>query len=111
MDAIYWAVILLFCLGIYTILTYKNLIKIVIGINILESSVILLLINLGYQPEGTAPIMNQDYEVVVDPVPQALALTAIVIGASITALMLFLIVKLYTRYNTLDVREIRRLRG
>lgn len=111
MESIYFAVMILFCLGWYTILSYKNLIKIIIGINIIEASLILLLVTIGYKPQGTAPIINSNYEIIVDPIPQALALTAIVIGASITALMLFLTVKLNKKYNTLDVREIRRLKG
>ena len=111
MEVIYGAVVVLFCLGLYAVLTRHNLIKIIIGIDIIESSLILLLITVGYKEGGAAPILNQDYEVVVDPIPQALALTAIVIGASITALMLFLAIKLYKKYGTLDVREIRGLWG
>ncbi|WP_018247422.1 sodium:proton antiporter [Orenia marismortui] len=111
MSIIYLIVIILFSLGLYTVLTYKNLIKIIIGINIMEYSLILLLINIGYKVEGTAPILNSNYKVIVDPIPQSLALTAIVIGASITALMLFLTIKLNKKYQTLDISEIRRLKG
>ncbi|GAB6100299.1 NADH-quinone oxidoreductase subunit K [Halanaerocella petrolearia] len=111
MKVIYFTVIILFSLGLYTVLTYKNLIKIIIGINVMESSLILLLLTVGYKPEGTAPIIDQHYQTIVDPIPQSLALTAIVIGASMTALMLFLTVKLNKKYNTLDISEIRRLSG
>ncbi|TDX48022.1 sodium:proton antiporter [Orenia marismortui] len=111
MSIIYLIVIILFSLGLYTVLTYKNLIKIIIGINIMEYSLILLLINIGYKVEGTAPILNSNYKVIVDPIPQSLALTAIVIGASITALMLFLTIKLNKKYQTLDISKIRRLKG
>lgn len=111
METTYLAVGFLICLGIYTVLTTKNLIKIVIGISIVESALILLLLFIGYHPQGTVPILDQSYDLVVDPVPQALALTAIVIGASTTALMLALIIKLYKRYGTLDVSKIKKLRG
>ncbi|OCL26702.1 cation:proton antiporter [Orenia metallireducens] len=111
MESIYLVVIILFCLGLYTTLTNTNLIKIIIGINIMDSSLVLLLVVLGYKPEGTAPIIDQQYSIIVDPIPQALALTAIVIGASITALMLLLTIKLHRNYNTLDISEIRRLKG
>ncbi|PRX27955.1 multicomponent Na+:H+ antiporter subunit C [Orenia metallireducens] len=111
MQFIYLVVIILFCLGLYTILMNTNLIKIIIGINIMDSSLVLLLVALSYKPAGTAPIIDKPYSVIVDPIPQALALTAIVIGASITALMLLLTIKLHRNYNTLDISEIRRLRG
>ena len=111
MLAVQIVIAVLFVLGIYTILHRKNLIKIIMGINIMEASLILFLVQLGYKPQGTAPILDQEYEVIVDPLPQALALTAIVIGASTTAVMLFLAIKLYKEYGTLDISEIRRLRG
>ena len=107
----YLTVVILICLGIYTIISRKNLIKIIIGINIIESALILLLMTVGFRPGGTAPILDQPYPLVVDPLPQALALTAIVIGASTTALMLALVVKLYKKYNTLNITEISKLRG
>jgi multicomponent Na+:H+ antiporter subunit C len=89
----------------------KNLIKIVVGVNIVESSLILLLILISFKLGGTAPILDRKYELVVDPIPQALALTAIVIGGSFIAVMLALVIKIYKRYGTLNVDEIRKLRG
>ncbi|QOR67997.1 cation:proton antiporter subunit C [Cytobacillus suaedae] len=111
MEIPYIVVIILFCLGMYTILTQKNLIKMVIGFTISESSLILLLILVSYKPGGTSPILDKAYEIVVDPIPQALALTSIVIGGSVTAVMLALVIKLYKRYGTLNIDEIRKLRG
>ncbi|RSK25821.1 cation:proton antiporter [Bacillus sp. HMF5848] len=107
----YFVVIILFCLGLYTIITEKNLIKIAIGFTIAETSLILLLILISYKPGGTAPILDREYEIVVDPIPQALALTAIVIGGSVTAVMLTLIIKIHKRYGTLNIDEVRKLRG
>ncbi|WP_227938302.1 sodium:proton antiporter [Alkalihalobacillus deserti] len=111
MEIPFVLVIILFCLGMYTIITQINLIKIVIGVAIVESSLILLLILVSYKPGGTAPILDREYEIVVDPIPQALALTSIVIGGSVTAVMLALVIKIYKRYGTLNVDEIRKLRG
>lgn len=111
MQIPYVVVIILFCLGMYTILTQKNLIKMVIGFTILESSLILLLMLVSYKPDGASPILDKGYEIVVDPIPQALALTSIVIGGSVTAVMLALVIKLYKRYGTLNIDEIRKLRG
>ena len=107
----YLVIAVLIILGIYTIFFKENLIKIIIGINIIESALILLLITIGYHPEGTAPILDNDYSILVDPIPQALALTAIVIGASTTALMLGLVIKLHKRYGTINISEIKKLRG
>lgn len=111
MEIPYVVVIILICLGIYTIITKKNLIKIVIGFTIVEASLILLLILVSYKPGGTAPILDRQYEIVVDPIPQALALTTIVIGGSVTAVMLALVIKIHNRYGTLNIDEIRKLRG
>lgn len=111
MEIPHVVIITLFCLGLYAIITQKNLIKIVIGFTIVESSLILLLILISYKPGGTAPILDKRYEIVVDPIPQSLALTAIVIGGSVTAVMLTLVIKLHKRYGTLNINEIRKLRG
>ncbi|MYL58378.1 cation:proton antiporter [Virgibacillus halodenitrificans] len=104
-------VIILFCLGVYTIITSNNLIKMVIGFTIAESSLILLLIIVGYKPGGAAPVLDKSYEIVVDPIPQALALTTIVIGGSVTAVMLALVIKIYKRFGTLNIDDVRKLKG
>ncbi len=111
MEAIYLAIIVLFCIGFHTVLVKSNLIKMIIGINIIESTIILLLVTISYRETGVAPIIDGNYELVVDPIPQALALTAIVIGASTTALMLAFSIKLYNRYGTLEIDEINHLKG
>ncbi|WP_456272627.1 sodium:proton antiporter [Bacillus sp. AK031] len=111
MEIPYAVVAILFSLGLYTIITEKHLIKMVIGFTIVESSLILLLMLISYKPDGTAPIMDKQYELVVDPIPQALALTAIVIGGSVIAVMLALVIKIYKRFGTLNIDEVRKLRG
>ncbi len=108
------AVMALIGIGLYAILFRRNLIKIVIGISILESGVNLFLITLGYRKGGFAPIYTQAPEEamgkMVLPVPQALTLTSIVIGVAVLALMLSLVIHIYRHYGTLDSRKVRRLK-
>ena len=105
----------LIVLGFYTIVTKYNLVKTVIGMSIMDYGVNLLIISVGYNPGGTAPIFTAG-EIVeksyfVDPIPQALTLTSIVIGACVTAMSMSLVIRMKESYGTLDTREIRRLRG
>jgi len=107
----------LFMVGLYGVLMKRNLIKIIISLVILESAVNLFLIMLGYRAKGIAPIMDgtipPDTFVrnSVDPIPQALVLTSIVIGVGVTAMTVAIALRLYERYGTYDIQEIRRLRG
>ena len=111
----YIASFFLITLGFYTIITKYNLVKTVIGLSITDYGVNLLIISIGYNPGGTAPIFTSGEltaaSYFVDPIPQALTLTSIVIGACVTAMSLSLVMKLHDSYGTLDTREIRRLRG
>jgi len=98
-------------IGLFIILLKSNLVKVIIGINILDTGVNLFLISVGYLDRGTAPIFAPGVQIeassMVDPVPQALVLTAIVIGASVLALALSLTIKLYGHYGTLNLEDIR----
>ncbi len=97
-------------IGLYVIMVKKNLIKVIIGLSILDTGVFLFLIAIGYIHEGTAPIFSKSGirpESMVDPVPQALVLTAIVIGVAIMALALSLAIKLYKHYGTINLRKIK----
>ena len=111
----YIASFFLIVLGLYCIVVKYNLIKTVIGLSILDYGVNLLIITIGFNPGGTAPIFTQGEitaaSYFVDPIPQALTLTSIVIGACVTAMSLALVIKLEEQYGTIDTREIRRLRG
>lgn len=112
----FFAVIILIAVGMYAIIFRRNLIKIVIGITIVESAVNLFLITLGYREGGVAPIYTNlpaGVEIpggMVLPVPQALTLTSIVIGVAILALMLSFIIRIYQYYGTLDSGKVRRLK-
>ena len=107
------AVIILIGLGVYSLLFKKNLIKIAIGLTIIESGVNLFLIALGFRKGAVAPIYTQAPGGVkmVLPTPQALCLTSIVIGVATTALILSLVMVINQKYGTINTDEIRRLRG
>lgn len=111
---IYATSILLILIGLYAVLTKKSLIKIIIGLSIIDGGIHLLLIGIGYIKNGTAPIFSPGFEnasaQMVDPVPQALVLTAIVIGFGVTAVALSLIIRLYRHHNTLKIDEIKNLK-
>ena len=115
---------LLFMIGLYCAVVKKNMVKIVIGIMVMEYAVNLFLIMLGYRAGGIAPIVTRDQlastmgQVIpafvsssVDPLPQALVLTAIVISLGSLALMISICIRTYQRYGTFDITEIRRLKG
>jgi multisubunit Na+/H+ antiporter MnhC subunit len=103
----------LFLVGLYGSVTQRNLIKIAISLSVMEFSTFLFFALLGYIDGGIAPIVNpaEPDKIYVDPLPQALVLTAIVIGLATTALLMAIIIRLYRKYGTFDIREIKNLRG
>lgn len=111
----YIASFVLIALGFYTIVAKKNLLKIVIGMGIVDYGVNLLIVSVGFHPGGTAPIFALSEltreTFFVDPIPQALTLTSIVIGACVTAMALSLVIKMKKSYGTLNSEKIRRLNG
>ncbi|MBN1433396.1 NADH-quinone oxidoreductase subunit K [Candidatus Fermentibacterales bacterium] len=111
--AYYFGAFGLIFIGLLIMLVKHNLIKVIIGLSILDTGVNLFLISVGYISNGTAPIFcrdDMDPSRMVDPVPQALVLTAIVIGVAVLAMALAIAVRLYQRYGTLDLRKIKELR-
>lgn len=100
-------------IGLLIMVTKRNLLKIIMGMDILDAGINLLLISVGYRMGGAVPIFSNDLSSskFVDPIPQALTLTSIVIGACVTTLALALVVKIKEKYNSIDSRDIRRLRG
>lgn len=104
----YLAVAALILIGLYAIIFKRNLIKIIIGITLIESGVNLFLITLGFRADSTAPIYTTSPGGLMSlPVPQALTLTSIVIGVAVLALMLTLVILIYRHYQSLDVRKIK----
>ena len=123
---VYVLLLVLFCVGLYGVLSQKNLIKIVLGIAILEHAVNLFLVAVGYRPGGApttevgksiAPIRavgesaSEFAARAVDPFPQAMVLTSVVIGLGVLVLLVTISLRLYQRYGTYDVSEMRRLKG
>ena len=121
---LYTLCFLLFMIGLYCAVVKKNMVKIVIGILVMEYAVNLFLIMLGYRTGGAAPIIDRgqfDTETgqiaasflnsSVDPLPQALVLTAIVISLGSLALMISICIRTYEKYGTFDITQIRRLKG
>jgi multicomponent Na+:H+ antiporter subunit C len=101
-------------LGLYTLLFKRNLIKLIIGISLIEVGVNLFLVTLGYRTGGGAPIYTYappEMRTMVLPTPQALTLTSIVIGLATTALLLSFAIFVYRHYGTLDSHKIKELRG
>jgi multisubunit Na+/H+ antiporter MnhC subunit len=108
--------ILVILIGLWGLLTQKNLIKIVIGFALFDTGIHIVMVSIGYIKNGTAPIidsavdMNNAKNLVVDPIPQALVLTAIVIGLGITALMLSYVLKMYQKKKSLDITNYKDLK-
>ncbi|MGN1155954.1 MAG: sodium:proton antiporter [Agathobacter sp.] len=100
---------ILFGIGFANLLFQKNLIKKIIGFNIMDSAIYLFLAEKGYISGRIAPIIVdgvQSPEKYINPIPSGLVLTGIVVSVSVTALMLSLTMRLYKRYGTLDLDEI-----
>lgn len=113
MITIYILCLILFSVGLYCTLRKRNLIKIIIGIGIMEYAVNLFFVLSGYRTQGRSPIFAEDQVIrsMVDPMPQAIVSTTIVIGLSLTLLLISIAIRIYEKYGTFDITKIRRLRG
>lgn len=103
------AAVILFGIGFTMLLFQKNLIKKLIGMNIMDTGTFLFLASMGYIEGRKAPIIVDGVtsaEKYINPVPAGLVLTGIVVSVSVTAIMLSLTVRLYKRYHTLNLDEI-----
>ena len=100
---------ILFGIGFSNLLLQKNLIKKIIGLNIMDTATYLFLALKGYIEGRKAPVAEggvTSVEAYINPIPSGLVLTGIVVSVSVTALMLALTIRLYRRYHTLDLDEI-----
>ncbi|MBW6462898.1 MAG: sodium:proton antiporter [Dethiobacteria bacterium] len=108
----YLVAIILFVIGTHTMLTHSNMIKKVIAMNIMDSSVFLLFVAIGYTHGAQAPIIRDGADIVyANPLPGALIVTGIVVAVSVTAYALSIIVKIQRSYGTIDCDEICELRS
>ena len=120
----------LLAVGIYAMVAKKNVVKIIIGLAVTEYAINLFFLLLGWRQGGVAPILGRGLEPAqtetvdgvvkatpyflshaVDPLPQALVLTGIVVGLSGLALSVAVAVRIYQKYGTFDITEIRKLKG
>ncbi|MDP1593822.1 MAG: cation:proton antiporter subunit C [Gallionella sp.] len=102
---------LLILIGFYGALTNRNLLRMIVAFTLANTGVNIVIVAIGYMHGRTAPILDAAVTAsaaaarIIDPVPQALVLTAIVIGLGVTALMLAYAYKLYERKGTLDIAQ------
>lgn len=114
---IYSLAFVLILVGLYGVLTRQNIVKIVISLLVIEYGIHLLLVLQGYRSNGVPPILDAAtdksiwLQESVDPLPQALVLTSIVIGLGVLALMVALSMRIHERYGTFDIRKIKKLKG
>ena len=103
----------LFVIGLYGIITSRNLIHLIVCLAVVQSSTYVLLLSIGYKSGGGPPIFLNAPPgwPAVDPVVQALTLTDIVVGATVTALLLALALQIHRKRGTLDPEELRAMRG
>lgn len=117
----YLAAVALLGLGLYCVLTKRNLVKIVMGLSLMEASTYLLLLSLAYRAHSTAPVLlNPPGRLspaqlakgnIADPVIQNFCLTAIVIGVAVTGVFLAVTVRIAQHYHSIDADDIRKMRG
>lgn len=117
----YLAAVALFAIGLYAVLTKRNLIKIVMGLSLMESSTYVLLLSFAYRDHATAPVLLNPpggqtpaqlaQGNVADPVLQNFCLTAIVIGVAVTGVFLAVIVRISQHYRSIDADQVRAMRG
>ena len=102
----------LFIAGLYGVVSSRNLIRTILSLTVVQSSTYVLLLSVGYSSGGQAPIFADIPAVskAVDPVVQVLMLTDIVIGATVSGLLLALAVQAHKRFGSLDPSELRQLR-
>jgi multicomponent Na+:H+ antiporter subunit C len=107
---IQYAAILMMMIGLYGLFINRHVMKIIVSLNVLELGLNLFIISIGYVTGGIAPIMTSTNAtsalLYVDPLPQALVLTSIVIGVGTTALGLAIARKIYETYGTLDLERL-----
>ena len=104
-------------IGLWGILTQRHIIRMIVGFSLLDTGIHMVMIAIGYVTGGTAPIINDAVPMaeaanrIVDPVPSALVLTAIVIGLGVTAVMLSFAVRIYRSRGTLMIDECTESKG
>lgn len=102
----------LFIIGLHTVVTHKNLIKRVMGINIMATGIFLFFIAIGNVTGGVPPIeVGEPHSIFINPMPSVLILTGIVVSVSITVYALSLVIRIYQTYGTIDQEEIVKIQN
>ena len=106
----YAVVIWLFVVGVYGIVTSRNLLHQIISLSVVQASTYVLLLTIGYRTGGAAPVFADipTSRITVDPIVQALSLTDVVVGAAVSALLLAVAVQVHKRTGSLDPETLRR---
>lgn len=117
----YLAAAMLFSLGLYAVLTKRNMVKMVMGLSLMEASTYILLLSFAYRVHSTAPVLlNPPHGAspaalakgnVADPMLQNVCLTAIVIGIAVTTVLLAVTVRAAQHYRSVDSADVREMRG
>jgi multicomponent Na+:H+ antiporter subunit C len=100
----------LLAVGLYMMIASPNLVKKVIGLNLFQSAIFLFFVAMAYVQGASIPVIPSEGGAVgeyASPLPQVIVLTAIVVGVSLTAVALALIIRIYSAYGTLDENTIR----
>ncbi len=112
MDALlahldYVAVTIVFCTGLYILLVRQNLLKKLIGLNIMETAVFAFIVTTGMVDDGDPPLLTGELgPLFASPLPHALVLTGIVVAVSVTSLALALIVRVHREHGTIELDEL-----
>lgn len=101
---------ILFAIGMYNLIASKNMIKKIIGLNIMDTSIFMFFISLGYLPGMKSPIIENAPNI-VNPLPSSLMLTGIVVAVVTTSILIALTIKLNEIYGTVNLGEILKYRG
>ncbi len=111
----YWIYIILMMIGFYAVITKKNLVKKIIGMNIVQTAIILFYISIGAKKDATIPILQNSHDAAplavrafdyINPLPHVLMLTAIVVSVATLGVALALVINIYRQYDTLEEDEI-----
>lgn len=102
----YWVSIILMAVGFFGIISSGNLVKKLMSMSILQVSVLLFYISVGYVHKGAVPILNDNAAYYVNPLPHVLMLTAIVVGVAVMAVGLAIVVRIKEQYKTIEEDEI-----
>ncbi|HSN67531.1 MAG TPA: cation:proton antiporter subunit C [Fusibacter sp.] len=107
--------LILFFIGVYGICARRNIIKTIVSLSIMQAAIVLFFVTTGdeaiHAPIGTESFLTNNIKTLADPVPQALMITAIVIGISVTALCLTMFISLFHKYGTTNWTKVKRKRG